>query len=284
MLRAVKCGVLALAAVSDANGQALPVETLWACKDKDGRTILTNQQQDTVGKECRIVQQQRVTVVRTKPIAGSSSKRRSVPSTASGSAFAVGKHILLTNQHVVSSCSRIHTEPDGGQVDVIASDKKLDLAALRTKTEFSDFARLSTVDDVTLGQEIVIAGFPLRGVLSQGLNVTTGTVSAVAGLKNDSRTYQITAPVQPGNSGGPVFDGEGRVIGVVVGKLNEMAMATAIGSLPQNVNFAVSPKAMRRFLQYNEILIVEHKGAARRSVAEIAATAQRFTVPITCTR
>src|SRR5439155_21695916 len=93
---------------------------------------------------------------------------------------------------------------------------------------------------VRQGDGIVAVGFPLRGLLASGPNVTTGTISALAGLGDDSRYLQITAPVQPGSSGGPLLDQSGNVVGVVVGKLDALRVAQAIGDIPQNVNFAIN--------------------------------------------
>ena len=280
----------ALCAGSALAQQPSELVTIWSCRDKDGLTHVTNLQSDTVGKDCRIVQQQRVTVAprstnrQEQQDRKASNRGAPLPARNMGTAFAIAKDVLLTNHHVIASCQRIRTEPDGAVAKVIASDKTLDLAALRTTLTFADFARISSVNDVALGQDVVVAGFPLPGLLSQGLNITTGTVSAVAGLRDDIGTYQITAPIQSGNSGGPVLDKSGLVIGVVVGKLNEIAVANVTGSLPQNVNFAISLKAMRRFLRHNDIPTTEPSATSKRDVADIAASAKGFTVPITCAR
>ena len=90
-----------------------------------------------------------------------------------------------------------------------------------------------------------MVGYPLRGALASGANVTVGNVSALAGPGDDRRLIQITAPVQPGNSGGPVLDSAGNAVGVAVAKLDAAAMARATGDIPQNVNFAVSARAAR---------------------------------------
>ena len=73
-------------------------------------------------------------------------------------------------------------------------------------------------------------------------------ITALAGLGDDDRLYQISAPVQPGNSGGPLFDESGRVIGIVVAKLDALKMAAATGYIPQNVNFAIKSGIAGSFL------------------------------------
>ncbi len=99
------------------------------------------------------------------------------------------------------------------------------------------------------GEDIVVYGFPLPGVLSSGGNVSTGNVTALTGLGDDSRFLQISAPVQPGNGGGPLLDRSGNVVGVVVSKLNALSVASATGDVPQNVNFAIKASVALAFLE-----------------------------------
>src|SRR5262249_57418929 len=102
-----------------------------------------------------------------------------------------------------------------------------------------------------LGESIAIFGFPLTGLLSSSGNFTTGSVAAVTGLSDDSRMVQISAPVQPGNSGGPLIDKYGNVIGVIVAKLNAIGVASVTNDIPQNVNFAIKSPLATHFLASN---------------------------------
>lgn len=90
-----------------------------------------------------------------------------------------------------------------------------------------------------LGDDLLVFGYPLLGILSTSGNLTRGYLTAMTGLRDDERYMQISAPVQPGNSGGPVLDMGGDVIGVVTYKLDALMTMKAIGDLPQNVNFAL---------------------------------------------
>ena len=79
----------------------------------------------------------------------------------------------------------------------------------------------------------------MSGLLATSANLTVGNVSALTGLGDDSRYLQISAPVQPGNSGGPLLDASGHVAGIVTGKLDAVLAARFFGDIPQNVNFAL---------------------------------------------
>jgi S1-C subfamily serine protease len=131
---------------------------------------------------------------------------------------------------------------------------------------------------------VVVVGFPPWGLLAASPNVTTGTVSALAGPGNDSRLLQISAPVQPGNSGGPLLDEGGHVIGVVVSKLDALKVAEITGDLPQNVNFAISGAVVRAFLEGQGVAYTTAGSTKPLSTAEIAEAARGFTVVVECWR
>ena len=108
--------------------------------------------------------------------------------------------------------------------------------------------------------------------------VTTGTISALSGLRNDRRNIQISAPVQPGNSGGPLLGEDGSIVGVVVEKIDAIKVARATGDIPQNVNFAISLGTLQSFLNANGVAYALSDGKGTKSPAEIAAEASRYTV------
>ncbi|MGJ0506038.1 MAG: trypsin-like peptidase domain-containing protein [Methylocystis sp.] len=131
------------------------------------------------------------------------------------------------------------------------SDTANDLASLKTATKTSMPASLRS--GVRVGESVSVYGFPLSGILSTGGNFTTGTVAAAAGLGDDTRYLQITEPVQPGNSGGPLMDQDGNVVGVVVAKLNVLRVAHATGDIAQNMNFAIKASLLANFLDANGV-------------------------------
>jgi trypsin-like peptidase len=167
---------------------------------------------------------------------------------SSGSGFAIGDgSSIVTDYHVVKSCSTINV-PDIGSASVVKSDPKADLAILKPSKPLPIGLRFRSGHPVKLGEEIVVIGFPLRGLLSSGPTVTTGIVSSLAGIGGDRTQMQISAPVQPGNSGGPVLDKSGNVVGVVVSKLDAIRAAILTGDIPQNVNFAIQSSILTSVL------------------------------------
>jgi S1-C subfamily serine protease len=137
-----------------------------------------------------------------------------------------------------------------------------------------------------VGDTAIVFGFPLIGLLSTEGNLSTGTVAARAGLRNDPRFIQITAPVQPGNSGGPVLDSAGDVVGVVVAKLDAIKIAQLTGDIPENVNFAIGVPEVIRFLESNHVSpsVETRRSIIELKTADVADRAEQFTVAIECTK
>jgi uncharacterized protein len=205
--------------------------------------------------------------------------------TISGTAFFVSKDgNALTNAHVVRGCRQINVSGNGqdGMARLLARDDKNDLALLATNLHPSQAANWRL--QARQGEDIVVYGFPLSGMLASGGNVAAGNVTALAGLADDSRFLQISAPVQPGNSGGPLLDRSGTVVGVVVAKLNALEIASATGDIPQNVNFAIKASVAAAFLDAQRGAHPEGGGAGALSTPDIAERAKSFTVQVICVR
>jgi len=200
-----------------------------------------------------------------------------------GTAFFISESgMLLTNAHVVPKCSEVRIGQAGRGVTakVVARDDENDLAILRADVRPPAVATLRLT--VRQGEAVVAYGFPLRGLLASGGNLTTGNVTALSGIGDDSRLLQMSAPVQPGNSGGPLLDSSGNVVGIVEGKLDAVKIASAIGDLPQNVNFAIKAEVVATFLDGNGVHYATGQPGTARSPADIADVAKRFTVPVEC--
>jgi TonB family protein len=205
---------------------------------------------------------------------------------SSGTAFIVAPGLLVTNHHVIDGCGAIEVIASDGRrpVTVVDSVEQIDLALLRVYGLRGGVASLRTKSATLLGESATVFGFPLGGALSSTGNFTTGVVSSLRGLRDAAGEIQITAPVQPGNSGGPVLDRSGAVIGVVQSKLDALKAVRATGDIPQNVNFAVSLDVLADFLEKNK---VPFKSAERQPAIEttqVAEMAQSFTYKISCTR
>ena len=134
-----------------------------------------------------------------------------------------------------------------------------------------------------LGEDILALGFPLRSILADSLNVTRGNVSSLLGLMNDANYLQISAAVQPGNSGGPVIDLAGRVVGEVTAKLNAVAVADITGDIPQSINFAIRPDVVTDFLARNNVdYRVADADAQALSVPDATDRTAQSVLPILC--
>lgn len=202
---------------------------------------------------------------------------------ASGTGFFINRRgAILTNAHVVEGCKSIMVRNVGPAV-VRVADAATDLAVLRVSgASAHPYARFDSAKVARLGEEVVVFGYPLSGALASSGNLTTGNISALAGLGNDAGRYQFSAPVQSGNSGGPLLDRSGNVLGVVVSKLDALGAAAATGRLPQNVNFAVKGVFAKTFLDVNNVAYEEAAAGTAQPIADVAAEAQRFTVFIQC--
>ena len=179
---------------------------------------------------------------------GGAPARRAV---SSGTGFVVAPGRLMTNWHVVEGCAeiRLRTARRAELTATLAArDEQRDLALLAVAGELGPPLPFRAAPEVRRGEGVVTFGFPLSGMLSSGATLTTGDISALSGLRDNPRHFQISAPVQSGNSGGPLLDLGGRVIGVVVSKLNAQRISQVTGDLPQNVNFAVKGTEALDFL------------------------------------
>jgi S1-C subfamily serine protease len=203
---------------------------------------------------------------------------------SSGTGFIVARGRALTNHHVIEGCRGVQMRATGGAdlpARVIASDRDRDLALVEVPEDAGPPLPFRREVNVRRGEGVVTYGFPLAGLLSSGPTLTTGEISALAGLADNQRQYQISAPVQPGNSGGPLLDMAGQVVGVIVSKLNAQRIAQRTGDIPQNVNFAVKGTEALAFLRSHGVspTLTEQ---APRSAAEVGEIAHPSTLFVRC--
>lgn len=157
-----------------------------------------------------------------------------------GSGLLVKGGFILTCWHVVDGAERISIVVNGNDyiATIVQHDEANDIAVLQTPSITSAPA-LNYSDDAKLGEKVFTLGFPLPDLQGTDVKFTTGTISSLTGIRNSPRYYQISAPLQPGNSGGALFNEKGNLIGIVAAKLDSIATLSITGDLPQNVNYAV---------------------------------------------
>jgi S1-C subfamily serine protease len=203
---------------------------------------------------------------------------------SSGTGFVVAPGRALTNAHVVENCRGLRVRAANGTdmtARVLRTDRQRDLALIEVPAEAGPPLAFRREMNIRRGEGVVTYGFPLAGMLSSGPTLTTGEVSALAGLADDQRQFQISAPVQPGNSGGPLLDLGGHVVGVIVSKLNAARVAQRTGDIPQNVNFAVKGNEALDFLRGAGVVPAMGTGPAR-TAAEVGEIAHPSTLFMRC--
>jgi hypothetical protein len=191
---------------------------------------------------------------------------------------------IVTSDHGVKGCREVAVRADGEQLSatILAHDAQNDLALLKVTHSFVATAKFRDGATIRQGDAVVAVGYPLGPVLGTEASVTTGTVSALAGLRNDTRFLAFTAPVQQGNSGGPWLDASGHVAGIVTAKLNALGIAVNTGDIPQNVNFALKKTLIEDFLDANSVTYATAPPGKESSPADIGEAAKRYTLFVEC--
>ncbi|MCR0984480.1 S1C family serine protease [Roseomonas populi] len=206
---------------------------------------------------------------------------------STGTGFLVAGERVLTNRHVVDACDRVLVRgPDGrnhAAVPPARTDANLDLALLAVPGLTGPVLSFRQDPPLRRGEGVVAFGYPLTGLLSSDAKLTRGEVNSLAGLRDNPNQIQISAPVQPGNSGGPLLDMQGNVVGVIVSKLNAQAVAGRTGDIAQNINFAVKGERAAAFVQAAGVSPAgARSNGPDRSAADIGEIAERATVLIRC--
>ena len=216
-----------------------------------------------------------------------------------GSGFYVSKfRHIVTNQHVVNQCNKITV---GNSIntqipaDLIASDKKNDLAVLQTismemaSTDTKSFVQKLSIqvvpilsgglmrsEDVVGGEQIYIAGYPLGNMVSDQMKLGDGIVSATKGMDNDVSQFIVSSDIKRGNSGGPVYDSKGNVVGVAVSRLNVNRTDT--------INFAIKGSTVKQFLSAHNVPTKWSNRKKNITTQDLYKIASKQTVMVVCHR
>ena len=226
-------------------------------------------------------------------------KKQQQPTKEIGSGFYVSKfRHIVTNQHVVNKCKKITVgENMSAQIpaDLIASDKRNDLAILQTvsmemaSADTKSFVQKLAVqivpvlsgglmrsEDVSGGEEILVAGYPLGNMVSDTIKVTKGIVSATKGMDNDVSQFEIDAVIRKGNSGGPIYDKRGNIVGVAVSRLNVNRTDT--------INFGIKGSTVKQFLSAHNVPTKWSNRQDKIDTKDIYKIASKQTVMVVCHR
>ncbi|MDB4521971.1 serine protease [Gammaproteobacteria bacterium] len=161
---------------------------------------------------------------------------------STGTAFFVNNNgMMLTANHVIDGAKKIVVQCPGEnetEAWLLKQSKNTDLAVITTKKPSKYYLPMGRNSDISLGKEVFTIGYPVIGILGKDAKYTEGNISSATGFQNEQSLMQISVPVQPGNSGGPVVSEDGKVLGVVVSSAAIKAFYGATNTLPQNINWA----------------------------------------------
>jgi hypothetical protein len=204
----------------------------------------------------------------------------------SGSGFIVTPdgHIL-TCAHVVENARAIKVKLGERILDtiVVRRDTGSDLALLKVTTgEPLPALAFAQLRSATLGQDVFTIGFPNPELQGAAAKLTKGSVSSLAGTQDDPRFYQISVPIQPGNSGGPLLDSDGNVVGVVVSRMRDNMVMKLSGSLPQNINYAIKSAYALSLIDSQAAVAIKLPApdTSPRAFADVVSLAERAVVQI----
>lgn len=172
------------------------------------------------------------------------------PFVASGTGFFVSSQgHFVTCEHLVTNASNIMVKwgRNVAEASIVKTDSMNDLALLKVSQKSVPLNVVSS-QDVKLGQSVFTIGFPNTAMQGTKPKLTKGAISSMAGMHDNLRQFQISAAIQPGNSGGPLVNESGAVIGLITSKLSDLAVLARTGSLPQNVNYALKSSFLLTFL------------------------------------
>jgi hypothetical protein len=202
---------------------------------------------------------------------------------ASGTGFAISSDgYVVTNYHVIDGCQSVKIHLNGKVIpsSIIKFDPQNDIALL--KGNFTPAYALPLSNEETeLLEDIFVAGFPFGNKISTAIKVTKGIVSSLTGIGNNFSNFQIDAALQPGNSGGPILNNKGNVIGVAVAKLDRKYIEKNFGVIPENTNFGIKTSVVKSMINSSEINLAQPNKNAK-STKELGRNISNSTYYLSC--
>ena len=204
--------------------------------------------------------------------------------TSSGTGFFITDDgYFVTNQHVAGEGATVRIVTAAGAISakVVKVDKANDLTLLKAEGKFVALP-VTASRGVRLGATVATVGFPNTGLQGFSPKLTKGEIGSLAGARDDARHFQISVPIQPGNSGGALVDERGNVVGVVVAKLSQKAAIATTGVLAENVNYAVKSSYLLSFLESLPEVAAKLKepSAKERKFEEVVKSAEQAAVRV----
>ena len=189
-----------------------------------------------------------------------STNSKSTQSTGTG--FAISPNgIIVTAYHVVKNSDDIEVLIPGlgfKPAEIISSNPSNDIAILKIKSETKNFLQISNFKSSKISDKVYTMGYPLSSVLGDKPKYSEGVVNALTGLGDSASLMQVSIPIQPGNSGGPVLNDKNEVVGMVVSTAGIEAFYALSGTIPQNVNWAVKSDYIRLVAEIDETKRIEN--------------------------
>ena len=161
--------------------------------------------------------------------------------TSYGTCFAVSPTEVLTSHHVVAGADVVTVQFQGGgdiEASIAGKSQATDLAVLEVRGKTPLSLPLAASRSLAVGDSVFTVGFPATFLLGEEAKFTEGSVSSLTGIQGDASYFQMSVPIQPGNSGGPVVNMDGEVVGIVAATAAVEVFYSRIGALPQNINWA----------------------------------------------
>jgi hypothetical protein len=163
---------------------------------------------------------------------------------------------IVTNLHVVGNSKEILVRLKGGKIleaKLARADSNNDLAILKIEgTDYKPFI-IKPSSEIKRGEKVYAFGFPQTQFQGIEPKLTDGIISSLSGFRDEPNEFQISNPIQHGNSGGPLFTEDGKVVGIVVSSLSTLEMVKATGAIPQNINYAIKSNYLLELLRSMDV-------------------------------